>query len=187
MQLPLSKYDATFKRQRRYIQQTLGPRSIPAYHSTLRNETQLFLQAIVNNPPDYLSHIRKYAGGLTLSVVYGYQVTSSDDKFLAIAEECLLILANEIAAGSGIWAVDIFPQLKYVPSWFPGGGFKSKAARWKLKMTAFVNEPFTHAKSATVRIFSPSSEMNSFFCSATERSFPLSWATSSVTEISTKH
>lgn len=149
----MSNYDSSFKRQRRYIQKTLGPRSISAYHHTFRNETHSFLQAIVKNSPDYLVHIRKYAGSLTLSVVYGYQVTSSEDKFLSIAEECLLILSNEIAAGSGIWAVDIFPPLKYVPAWFPGASFKTKAAIWKLKMIAFVEKPFAHAKSAAVYYF----------------------------------
>jgi hypothetical protein len=51
----------------------------------------------------------RYAGGLTLLVVYGHQVKSKDDPFLNLAEECVDILANHIASGGGIWPVDIFP------------------------------------------------------------------------------
>jgi hypothetical protein len=45
---------------------------------------------------------RQYAGGLTLSVVYGYEVASNNDRFLNLAEECVDILANKISAGGGI-------------------------------------------------------------------------------------
>ncbi|KAG6887642.1 hypothetical protein C0995_013798 [Termitomyces sp. Mi166 len=135
-------------RQRRFIQQTLGPRSIPAYHSMIQDETAVFLRALVHNPANYPSDIRKYAGGLTLAVVYGYKVKSADDKYLMMAEECLTILANEIASGSGIWPVDIFPALNYLPEWFPGASFKGKAAVWKPKMTEFIRAPFEYSKSA---------------------------------------
>ncbi|KAF9255785.1 cytochrome P450 [Marasmius fiardii PR-910] len=143
----LAKYDEVFKRQRRYVLQTLGPRIIPNYHSMIEAETVLLLHALVMSPSEYLGHIRKYAGGLALSVVYGYRPISTDDEFLVMAEECLSILANEIANRSGIWPVDVFPILKYVPSWFPGGGFKKKAAVWKVKMREFADAPFEHAKS----------------------------------------
>ncbi|KNZ74378.1 O-methylsterigmatocystin oxidoreductase [Termitomyces sp. J132] len=133
---------------RRYIQQTLGPRSIPAYHSMIQDETAVFLRALLYNPANYLSDIRKYAGGLTLAVVYGYKVKSVDDKYLMMAEECLAILANEIASGSGIWPVDIFPVLNYIPEWFPGASFKRKAAIWKPKMAEFIRAPFEYSKSA---------------------------------------
>ncbi|KAK0447013.1 cytochrome P450 [Desarmillaria tabescens] len=130
LSLPLSNDGEKFKRQRRHMQHTLGPRSIPL-------------------PSEYLGHIRKYAGSLTLSVIYTLRATSSEDKFLVIAEECLSILANELTAGSGIWPVDLFPPLKYLPSWMPGAGFKRKAAIWKTKMKNFADQPFESAKLST--------------------------------------
>jgi hypothetical protein len=53
---------------------------------------------------------RRYAGGLTLLVVYGYKVTSNEDEFLTLAEECVSLLANRVASGGGVWPVDIFPS-----------------------------------------------------------------------------
>ena len=49
---------------------------------------------------------------LVLHVVYGYRVTSKDDKYLSLAEECVDILSNRIASGGGIWPVDVFPFCK---------------------------------------------------------------------------
>ncbi|KAG6886844.1 hypothetical protein C0992_002061, partial [Termitomyces sp. T32_za158] len=148
--VPFTKYNETFKRQRRLMRQTLGSRSIPAYHPMIQYETAILLRALLHDPDNYLRDIRKYAGGLTLAVVYGYKVKSAEDKYLMMADECMMILANEIAFGSGIWLVDLFPVLKYLPGWFPGASFKRKAAIWKLKMTEFIREPFEYSKSAAV-------------------------------------
>lgn len=43
--------------------------------------------------------------------------------------------------------------MKYVPSWFPGAGFKRDAALWKGKMEAFVNQPYDYTKQQMVRVF----------------------------------
>lgn len=45
-------------------------------------------------------------------VVYGYHAKSTDDAFLKLADDCVSLLANRIAAGGGIWPVDIFPARK---------------------------------------------------------------------------
>lgn len=89
----------------------------------------------------------RYAGGLTLLVVYGHQVKSNDDPFLNLAKECVDILANHIASGGGIWPVDIFSVVKYLPLWFPGASFKRNAVIWKAKMEEFVDRPYEFVKS----------------------------------------
>lgn len=135
-----------FKRRRKLMQQTLGPRSIPNYHNGLQVETKRFVQSLLADPENYMRHIRRYSGGLVLSVVYGYNATSSDDKYLLLAEESMNLLANEMITGVGVWPVDVFPVLRYIPAWFPGGSFKRKAKIWKKKMEEFVELPFIEAK-----------------------------------------
>jgi hypothetical protein len=69
----------------------------------------------------------RYAGGLTLLVVYGHQVKSNDDPFLNLAEECVDLLANRIASGGGIWPVDIFPARQFLsPSVIQAHLFRSQ-------------------------------------------------------------
>lgn len=67
-----------------------------------------------------------------------------------MAEECVNILANEVASGGGIWPVDVLPFLKYMPTWMPGAGFKKKAQVWKKKMEDFVDRPYEYVKNGMV-------------------------------------
>ncbi|TBU23575.1 cytochrome P450 [Dichomitus squalens] len=135
-------YSDKFRRQRRLMTKVLGPSAIPSYYPLLELETQVLLRRILETPEGYSAHIRRYAGSLTLRIVYGYRVTANDDFYLKLAEECGDILSNGIAGGGFIWLVDVFPFLKYLPTWFPGAGFKRKASKWKAKIEEFVNKPF---------------------------------------------
>ncbi|KAF8883527.1 cytochrome P450 [Infundibulicybe gibba] len=145
--VPFLSYGNAFRRRRKLMRQTLGAPNIPAYYTILDAQTRIFIRSLLSDPANYLRHIRRYSGGLTLSLVYGYKATSSDDKYLLLAEESMDLLANHMASGIGIWPVDIFPILKYMPAWFPGGSFKRKSVGWKKKMTEFAEKPFAHAKS----------------------------------------
>jgi hypothetical protein len=108
------------------------------------------LRRILSDPSDFFSHIRRYAGSLTLAVIYGYEPSQSNDQFIDMAEDCVDILANEVASGGGIWPVDVFPSLQYLPKWMPGAGFLRKAEVWKKKMEDFVDLPYEFVKIAMV-------------------------------------
>lgn len=41
--------------------------------------------------------------------------------------------------------------VKYVPSWVPGAGFKTKAKEWRVEVEACVEEPFNFVKDQLVR------------------------------------
>ncbi|KAG6860201.1 hypothetical protein C0995_014458 [Termitomyces sp. Mi166 len=139
-------YGDQSKRQRKLMHKAFGLPVIPSYYPLLQSETHGFLRRIVASPFNYVAHTRRYAGALTLKVVYGYEPLDHGDKFLSLAEECVGLLANEIASGGGIWPVDIFPALQHLPTWAPGAGFKIKAARWKARMEEFVELPFEFVK-----------------------------------------
>jgi hypothetical protein len=108
------------------------------------------LRRILSDPSDFFNHVRRYAGSITLSVIYGYEPAQSNDPFIDMAEDCVNILANEVASGGGIWPVDIFPSLQYLPKWMPGAGFLRKAEVWKKKMEDFADLPYEFVKSALV-------------------------------------
>ncbi|KAF9652712.1 cytochrome P450 [Thelephora ganbajun] len=137
-----TSYGDQMRRQRKLMQRALGPTAIPKYHSLLEMETPWFLKRLLENPEDYITPIRRYAGGMTLLVVYGYQVKSDDDTFLQLADHCIDLLANEIASGGGIWPVDIFPALRRLPEWMPGAGFLKKARAWRAKIEELVDKPY---------------------------------------------
>ncbi|EMD36507.1 hypothetical protein CERSUDRAFT_115561 [Gelatoporia subvermispora B] len=141
-----TRYGDQSRRQRRLMTQALGAHSIQTYKPLLVIETHELLKRVVQEPEDYVGNLRRYAGGLTLLTIYGYRVTSKDDKFLALADDCVDILSNRIASGGGIWPVDIFPILKRLPQWAPGAGFLRRAKEWKAKMEEFVDEPYLLVK-----------------------------------------
>ena len=108
-----TRYGDQMRRQRKLMQRALGSTMISKYHPLLEMETPWFLKRLLEDPEDYTSPIKRYAGGLTLLVVYGYQVKSDDDPFLLLADHCVDLLANKIASGGGIWPVDIFPACTF--------------------------------------------------------------------------
>ncbi|KAJ8082771.1 hypothetical protein PM082_008627 [Marasmius tenuissimus] len=149
-------YGAQSKRQRRLMNMAFASTRIPTYFPLIARETHFFIRRLLAPKPPtmsqdesqkfYLPLLRRYAGQLTLNVVYGYKVESNDDPFINLAEECVDILSNKIASGGGIWPVDIFPQLQYMPEWMPGSGFLQKARTWKAKMEEFVDRPYNFVK-----------------------------------------
>ena len=84
-----------------------------------------------------------------MKIVYGVDVQESDDPYISMAEEVLNGLAE--AGIPGAFWVDIFPALKYVPSWFPGAGFQKKAARWREAINIMAENPFRHVQEQLVR------------------------------------
>ena len=98
-------------------------------------------------------------------MLYGYQAHSNQDELLALASETIDILANRVVSSIGIWPVDIIPAcerpshyqpnhpvlkrefvVRYLPTWFPGAGFKRSAIKWKAKLEDFVNKPYDFTK-----------------------------------------
>lgn len=133
----------------------LSPKAVQSYQPLAIAETQNFLHRLVGDPANYISHIRRYAGGLTLSIVYGYEAAPKNDKFIAMAEETVDLLANRIASGGGIWPVDIFPFLRHLPSWFPGTGFIRNAEIWKRTLENCVDKPYEYVKESMVSSWLP--------------------------------
>ncbi|KAH9849405.1 cytochrome P450 [Lenzites betulinus] len=135
------------RRHRRLMQSALGAGNISAYYPLMGIETCAFLKRMIDSPHDYMHHIRRYTGSQTLFIVYGYQVTAEDDPHLKQVEETLDLLSNHLASlGSSLWLVDIFSVLKYLPSWFPGAGFKRKAEVWKAQIEEGADAPFQWMK-----------------------------------------
>ena len=59
-------------------------------------------------------------------MTYSINVEPSNDPNIKIAEEAMSAIAELLIPGA--FLVDIIPILKYVPEWFPGAKFQSKAA-----------------------------------------------------------
>ena len=86
-----------------------------------------------------------------MKIGYGIAVQESDDPYISVAEEVF----NEVAEAGipgAFWVVDLFPILKYVPSWFPGAGFQKKAARVREAINTMAEKPFRHVQEQLVQV-----------------------------------
>ena len=83
-----------------------------------------------------------------MKIGYGIAVQESDDPYISIAEEAI----NGASGASipGAFWVDLFPILKYIPSWFPGAGFQKKAAGWRESINTMAEKPFRHVQEQLV-------------------------------------
>ena len=75
-----------------------------------------------------------------MKIGYGIAVKESDDPYISMAE--IAFTGASEAAVPGAFLVDLFPILKYVPSWFPGAGFQKKAIRVREATHIMVEKPF---------------------------------------------
>ena len=84
-----------------------------------------------------------------MKISYGIDVQESDDPYILVAEEAMRGVSE--AGVPGAFLVDVFPVLKYVPSWFPGAGFQKKAAHWRELNKFLIEKPFRYVKEQLVR------------------------------------
>ena len=59
-------------------------------------------------------------------MTYGIKIRPYNDPYIKMVEEAMVAIAELLIPGA--FLVDIIPVLKYVPEWFPGAKFQSKAA-----------------------------------------------------------
>jgi hypothetical protein len=85
-----------------------------------------------------------------MKIGYGIAVQESDDPYISIAEKVMNGIAQ--AGIPGTFLVDLFPILRYVPSWFPGAGFQKKAARWREAINTMAEKPFRHVLEQLVHV-----------------------------------
>ena len=92
-----------------------------------------------------------YFAATIMDIAYGIEIQESGDRYISLAEE-VMNAGNEASIPGAFW-VDLFPVLKYVPSWFPGAGFQKKAAHWGKLNETLVDKPFRYVQEQLVGFF----------------------------------
>ncbi|KAK6988057.1 cytochrome p450 [Favolaschia claudopus] len=142
--IALMKYGERWRTSRRLFNQAFN---VTASHQFWPQEliaARMLLHRLLERPDDFLDHIRQMAAEIIMSATYGIEVQPQNDPYVATAEQALHTLA--VAAVPGRYLVDVFPVIKYVPSWFPGAGFRRSAEIWKQLALATVETPFAETK-----------------------------------------
>ncbi|KAJ7284534.1 cytochrome P450 [Mycena rebaudengoi] len=107
---------------------------------TILKKLTSFFDFCSRNPNSFAEHFEYVIDANIISMTYGLDAISFDDPLLSSPRKAVRSLGE--AALPGRFFVDFIPALKYVPSWFPGGGFKIVAAKGKQLIKEMVDTPF---------------------------------------------
>lgn len=88
------------------------------------------------------------AAGVVLSLLYGYNVSMQNDRYVFLADESLKAIVD--AGAFGTYMVDYIPFLRFVPTWFPWTGWKRQAMAKRKLIKEALDTPFKQAKSMLV-------------------------------------
>ncbi|KAJ7697221.1 cytochrome P450 [Mycena rosella] len=138
------KYGDTWRTNRRLMNRAFNAKAARQYRPRELAATHALLQRLLNSPDAFFDHFFQMAGELIMAVAYGIDILPSKDPYIALAHDAGHTLL--VASFPGRFLVNTFPMLKYVPSWFPGAGFKRQAQEWKQLARAMIDTPFAETK-----------------------------------------
>ncbi|QRV76457.1 cytochrome P450 family protein [Ceratobasidium sp. AG-Ba] len=134
-------YGDTFKRTRKLLYEGMNPKAVESFRPLQKKETIKFVQRLLGSPKNVIGHIRQTAGASVIKLTFGYDIKDQDDYFLNLAQKAVDMFS--IATTPGMFLVDVFPWLKYLP-WAP---FKTKAQEWRQLLVDFREQPLEYTRS----------------------------------------
>ncbi|KAL5483182.1 hypothetical protein ACEPAI_8411 [Sanghuangporus weigelae] len=136
-----------FVKQRRLMQENLGSSAIRSYDKIVINRVQKFLHRLWLQPDEFCRDIHGLVASIIVEVVYGRGISGdpADDRFIIENERAARLTA--LCGNIGFTTMDIFPFLRYVPTWVPGMGLKRKVLETRDAVRTANSLPFEWAKS----------------------------------------
>lgn len=110
-----------------------------------------------------LTKSESFAGAAILQVVYGYTASEGKDSLIEKVDESMAQFSELLKFGT--YLVDFFPWLRFVPEWFPGGGWKKTLRYHRKTMEEMSSIPFEMVKERMVcarRSFTRNSSIHHF-------------------------
>ncbi|KAF7365045.1 O-methylsterigmatocystin oxidoreductase [Mycena venus] len=127
-------YTKKLRQSRRMFHQHFRRDAMVAHRPIQLRKIHDLLRSLFSTPDDFIPHIKTLAVAIIMATTYGYDVKSTNDRFVYLAEEAVQRLGESVLPGA--FAVNNLPFLRYLPSWFPGCGFH----RFARETSEFVNE-----------------------------------------------
>ncbi|EPT00018.1 hypothetical protein FOMPIDRAFT_1123461 [Fomitopsis schrenkii] len=139
-------YNEETRRHRRWMHtHFFSAASLNIVAEIQRKEATMLLAGLLAGPNAVASHVHRYAAASMVKYLYGHDVTSADDEYLHFIDVVMEETLRSSAPGTS--PVDVLPQLKYVPDWLPGAGFKRRAAEVKRLVREAAQKTFELAAS----------------------------------------
>ncbi|KAG1818148.1 cytochrome P450 [Suillus subaureus] len=138
----LMQYGARWRRQRRIFHEAFRARAALSYRPMQQRKAQQLIHNMLDNPEEFLNHIRVFSSSVIMSASYDYD-TKHDDPLVELIGKSLELAVQELRPE--VAAVFIaFPSLLRLPAWFPGMSIKRKAIQSRERVQEWMNNPFQH-------------------------------------------
>ncbi|KAJ3936334.1 MAG: cytochrome P450 1 [Lentinula lateritia] len=138
--LSVECYSDKWRRDRRVFQQTFRQAAIAQFYPVQYNKVHEFLRKLLLTPEDFMQHINGISQGLIPKALYGLDIGPEDALARKVAE-IIDTFGKALLSGS-FPAYEWFPFLIYMPSWFPGCGFKQIASECGKVVEEIYTVPF---------------------------------------------
>ncbi|KAJ3503006.1 hypothetical protein NLJ89_g8629 [Agrocybe chaxingu] len=128
-------YGDEWRRHRKACQQHLNREAAKSYQPIQAKKTHEILLALLQSPEKFAAHTRMHSLGITMDMMYGYQLKSLDDPVISAAKKAIE-LGNQVWSQTGS-LINTFPILGRVPAWVPGAmsqKITKESARWTAVM-----------------------------------------------------
>ncbi|KAM0260067.1 hypothetical protein ACHAQJ_002991 [Trichoderma viride] len=144
--LPAMQYHDKFRQHRKFIHQQLGTKALASRFNGIQDiESKRLLLRVMNDPQNYIEHLKAEASAIMLKITYGYIIEPhTQDPLVNLIQDVMSNLSDAFVPLS--WLVDIIPALRHLPDWFPGTQFKQTARKWKSTNEAVVSSPYNFVK-----------------------------------------
>ncbi|KAF8063986.1 cytochrome P450 [Lyophyllum atratum] len=125
------RYGNDFRMYRKMLREYFSKEKSRAHQRIQAREARILAEKVLAQPERRGDLLIRFATAIVVEIAYGHQIVSDDDPYVKIAEDVCFATVNSGPPGGT--PVDIFPFLRYFPSWFPGAYYAGFARKtWHL-------------------------------------------------------
>ncbi|KAG8738098.1 hypothetical protein FRC10_007291 [Ceratobasidium sp. 414] len=121
-----TQYNQRLRKYRKLLHHTFNPRATLDFQDLQKNEVQKLMKRLVDVPGAFMQHVQLMAGSAAIRIAYGHTAKDSNDEFICSAEEYMIAIG----------------EVRFLPSWMPGAGFKRQAEAWGRMTAKYRRGPF---------------------------------------------
>ncbi|EMD35350.1 hypothetical protein CERSUDRAFT_157058 [Gelatoporia subvermispora B] len=140
----LMSYGSAWRQHRRAIHRYFSDDVIRTYHPVQLHTSRKLLHNLLQTPTNFLQHTHFALGAMILEVIYGKSIDHPDHPYLKYANTAAEAGIEAFLPGNLL--VEFLPFLQYMPSWFPGAGFKRRLPQWYADSRGLHNFTFEDSK-----------------------------------------
>ncbi|KAG2023998.1 cytochrome P450 [Coprinopsis cinerea AmutBmut pab1-1] len=137
-------YGFKWREARKAFHQHFNKHEIKNYRPITEQEGLIYLRRIAANPKDFRQETRNFFGSVLVRISYGVSDPAYNNKLLRNAEAIVQCLSECVLPGR--FLINVFPWLRFFPSWFPGTGWKQKFAEYAAASDRALVDSFSDAQ-----------------------------------------